>query len=64
MTTVCVSVLLAGCGLRMTDSYCDIAKPHLFSDENTVDWLLRNDRALLVDTTVHNETYARLCGDE
>lgn len=48
----------------MTDSYCDIAKPHLFADENTVDWLLRNDRALLVDTTVHNETYDRLCGGE
>jgi hypothetical protein len=48
----------------MTDSYCDVAKPHFFSSQDTVDWLLNNDRELLVDTTVHNETYDRLCGSE
>jgi hypothetical protein len=64
MITACASALLAGCGIRMTDSYCDVAKPHFFSSQDTVDWLLNNDRELLVDTTVHNETYDRLCGSE
>lgn len=57
------SVLLSGCAkLIPVDTYCDIAKPHLFANEHVVDWLLQNDRQLLADTVVHNETYERQCG--
>jgi hypothetical protein len=44
------------------DSYCDIAGPLLFDSQKTVDWLLANDRTLLVDVIVHNETQDRICG--
>lgn len=45
-----------------SDSYCDIAGPLLFDSQRTVDWLLANDRTLLVDVIVHNETHDRICG--
>jgi hypothetical protein len=65
MTLVLVSGLLSGCAtLIPVDTYCDLAKPHLFEDQSTVEWLVRNDRQLLVDTVVHNETYDRQCGKE
>jgi hypothetical protein len=65
MILVWVSALLPGCArLIPVDTYCDIAKPHLFEDESTVEWMLNNDRQLLVDTVIHNETYARKCGKE
>ena len=57
-----LTALLSGCGMTTADSYCDIASPLYFDDNNTVDWLLQNDRALLVDIVVHNETNARICG--
>ena len=62
-TLVLLTALLAGCARSLDGDYCDIAVPHLFEGEATVRWLLANDRQLLVDTVVHNETYARLCGD-
>mgnify|MGYP000535829136 CR=1 FL=1 len=65
MILVLASGLLPGCARTiLVDTYCDIAKPHLFVDESTVEWLLNNDRQLLVDTVTHNETYARQCGKE
>ena len=53
---------LAGCARLTTDSYCDIASPLYFDTDETVSWLLRNDRTLLVDIIVHNETNRRICG--
>jgi hypothetical protein len=51
----------AGC-VKTSDSYCDIASKLYFDDSTTVDWLLQNDRSLLVDIIVHNETNTRICG--
>ena len=51
---------ISGCGMT-TNSYCDITSPMLFDSQRTVDWLLRNDRALLVDIIVHNEQNTRIC---
>lgn len=59
-TLACLTVLLAGCGMTV-NSYCDIASPLLFDSQKTVDWLLRNDRALLVEIIVHNEQNTRIC---
>lgn len=53
--------LLAGCARSLDGDYCDVAAPHLLKGEETVRWLLVNDRQLLVDTIIHNETYERLC---
>lgn len=56
------AVLLAGCEtVVQIDTYCDIATPQLFGSEQTIEWLLKNDRDLLVDVIVHNETIDRLC---
>jgi hypothetical protein len=33
----------------------------LFDSQRTVDWLVVNDRDLLVDVIVHNETQERIC---
>jgi hypothetical protein len=33
-----------------------------FGTDDTVSWLLQNDRTLLVDIVVHNETAKRICG--
>jgi hypothetical protein len=49
-------------GCAKSDGYCDIASPLYFDTDETVSWLLRNDRTLLVDITVHNETTKRICG--
>ncbi len=57
-------VPISGCGLKISgDSYCDITKPLLFDSQRTVDWLVVNDRTLLVDVIVHNETNVRICGE-
>ena len=57
----CLSVLVSGCGKLTVNSYCDIASPHYFKSEATINALMKIDRDLLVDTVVHNETYERLC---
>ena len=62
-TLVLLTGLLAGCAKSLDGDYCDIAAPHLLKGEETVRWLLVNDRQLLVDTIIHNETHHRLCGD-
>ena len=56
------ALMLSGCASLTTDSYCDIASPLYFDTDETVSWLLRNDRTLLVDIIVHNETTKRICG--
>jgi len=56
-----VSVLVGGCANLATNSYCDIAGPMQFGNQASVDWLLRNDRQLLVKIVVNNETHERIC---
>lgn len=58
---VLASVLVGGCASVTANSYCDVASPMHFGQQSTVDWLLRNDRQLLVDIVVNNETHERLC---
>ena len=62
MTSTLFVVLLSGCARLTTDSYCDIASEMYFDTDRTVSWLLANDRSLLVDIIVHNETTRRVCG--
>jgi len=62
-TLVLLTGLLAGCARTLDGDYCDIAVPHLLGGEATIKWLVANDRQLLVDTIIHNETYERLCGE-
>jgi hypothetical protein len=64
MTLGLLTALLAGCVRSPESSYCDIASPHYFAGEATLRWLLTNDRQLLVDTIIHNETHERLCGGQ
>jgi hypothetical protein len=40
---------------------CDWTRTIPFGSQPTVDWLLENDRQLLVDVTVHNEARERIC---
>ena len=56
-------LLTSGCANLMADTYCDIASPLYFNDASTVDTLIRQDRQLLVDIVVHNETHKRICGE-
>lgn len=56
--------LLSGCArIEFADTYCDVAEVHQFGGEETISWLLRNDRDLLVSIVVHNETRKRLCAE-
>jgi len=58
VTVILSAVLLSGC---VVTTECDWTKTHSFKSQDTVRWLLTNDRQLLVDTIVHNETRAALC---
>lgn len=53
--------LVSGCARITADTYCDVANPHFFSSEATVDWLIQNDKPFLKDNLKHNETYKALC---
>ena len=64
MTPLSVIVLISGCARISGDSYCDITSPILFDSEQTVDFLINNDRAMLTDVIVHNETHARICSSD
>lgn len=55
-----LTVLAGGC--VRSDGYCDIASELYFNTDATVSWLLHNDRNLLVDVIIHNETTRRICG--
>jgi hypothetical protein len=54
---VSLSVLLNGCMMPE----CSWTQTIGFGDQHTIDWLLENDRVLLQDVTVHNETRERVC---
>lgn len=62
MMTASLIALLGGC--VSGSEYCDIASPMYFESSDTVSWLLHNDRTLLVEIIVHNETTDRLCRSE
>lgn len=51
---------LAGC-VKPTGNYCDIARPIYFSSQSTIDWLLKNDRDLVVGIVSNNDTHEALC---
>ncbi len=62
MIPILLIALLGGCGAKISgDTYCDLARPLLFDGKDTVGYLLKHDRILLVDILVHNETSARVC---
>ena len=55
--------LVGGCGATINgDTYCDVASPIYFNGPEGIDMLMRNDKELLVDVMVHNETHERICG--
>ena len=56
--------LTSGCAKISGDSYCDITGPLLFESERTIDWLIKNDRPLMQDIMVSNETYKRVCNPD
>ena len=63
MTTLILSsVLLSGCAKISGNSYCDITSPMYFEDDVVVDMLMNEDRHLLTDILIHNESYERICG--
>ena len=64
MTPLLLLALLSSCAKISGDSYCDITGPLLFESERTIDWLIENDRPLMQDIMVSNETYQRVCLDK
>lgn len=54
IVTLSSLVLVAGCETP-TGDFADIAKPIVFSSEETVDWLAENDESLLRQIVAHNE---------
>lgn len=56
--TVSLIALLSGC-LRSPE--CDWTRTIPLGSQSSVDWLIENDRQLLVDVTTHNEVRDRLC---
>jgi len=62
MIPILLTGLTSGCAKISGDSYCDVVSPMYFGTDETVSWLIQNDRTLLVDIVVHNETAKRICG--
>lgn len=60
MMTVSLTALLAGCA-KPSGNYCDIARPIYFNSQSTLDWLLENDRDLVVGIVANNDTHEALC---
>lgn len=58
MTLVSLTGLLGGCVMT---TECDWTRAIPFGGQTTIDWLLENDRNLLADVVVHNETRERIC---
>lgn len=52
---------LLGCAKISGDTYCDIAYPIYFDNDEVADWLMKNDKEMLTDVIVHNETHHRVC---
>ena len=58
MIAVSLTALLSGC---LGSPECDWTRTIPFGDQRSIDWLIVNDRQLLVDVTTHNEVRDRLC---
>lgn len=58
MIPVLLTGLLSGC---LGNTECDWTRPIPFGSQQSIDWLLQNDRNLLTDVVVHNETRERIC---
>lgn len=59
MTLALLIALLSGCTVVNTE--CDWTRDLRFGSQQTIDWLLENDRPFLVGAVTHNETRERLC---
>lgn len=64
MTLPLLIGLTAGCARITADTYCDVASPIYFTGTESIDLLMREDKDLLVDVMIHNETHERICGGE
>ena len=62
MMTSLLIVLVSGCAKISNDSYCDISSPLYFDHEDVIEMLMAEDRQLITDILVHNETHSRICG--
>ena len=62
MTLASLTVLTSGCAKITADTYCDVASPIYFTGSDSIDLLMREDKELLVDVMIHNETHERICG--
>lgn len=60
-TILITAFAMGGCGTRTTSSFCDIYSPIYFDEQETVDWLFKNDRLLVEEIVIQNETWAELC---
>jgi hypothetical protein len=54
------ALVVSGCAKINGAQYCDTASPLYFSEE-TLAWLVKNDRQFLTDTVVANEQWNALC---
>lgn len=59
--TILLTALASGCAKITGNSYCDITSPMYFDHEDVVDMLMNEDKKLLTDIMVHNETHQRVC---
>ena len=59
MMLVLLTVPVAGCAVITTE--CDWTRTIPFGGQTTIDWLLENDRQLLVGVTTHNEARQEIC---
>ena len=59
--TILLTALVSGCAKITGNSYCDITSPMYFDHEDVVDMLMNEDKKLLTDIMVHNETHQRVC---
>jgi hypothetical protein len=57
----CFIVGLSGCATISGDTYCDIAAPLYFENEDTVNFLIEKDEDLLKTILIHNETHQKVC---
>ena len=57
----CIIGVLSGCAKISGDTYCDIASPMYFDNENVISYLSENDSELLKDVLIHNETHLKVC---
>jgi hypothetical protein len=61
MTLTLLTVLISGCAKISGDTYCDLASPMYFDNQDTVEYLLHQDKNLLLDVLIHNETHEKVC---